>query len=265
MPKEPWRACSKLREPYVFAWGFATARATRGRPHASLALVVATFLASCSTDAGRFDYATELRPTQSPGYYVAQAELYFDTLDTRADPNLVPNYAPLVARWEWPPWLLLTGYERQNMIDSTRAALALDPSTVTDRDCRFFEEQPFARCRVVFQYGGGACPIYEEFTFDDEGEMTFIEAWSDQPGMLPSQDPNDLWAEGRRVHRLSTRIPGLGNATGTIDLTSPEMLHAAARDPEVADFVARATEFWFYWLDALGNAGSDYFARGCGW
>lgn len=206
-----------------------------------------------------------LVPRQTPAYYVEQANLYFDTLDTRFDPDALPNYAPRVARWELPPWLWLTGYERDNMILTTRAALAIDPSTVPVRDCRAFRTQPFARCVVSFSYAGGTCPIYEEFTFDDRGEMTFIEAWSDLPGYRPTEDPADRWAEAPAVRRLSTRVPGLGSRSGEIDLDAPWMRDAARRDPELADFVRRARDFWPAWLDALRAAGPDYFARGCGW
>jgi hypothetical protein len=188
--------------------------------------------------------ATALTPQQSPQYYVEQANKYFDTLDTSADPNRVPVYSTLVARWELPPWLWLTGYGRDNMVETTKAALKLD---------------------VAFEYEKGPCPIYEEFVFNDQGEMTFIEAWSDQPGLLPTSDSSDRWAEGSDVHRLSTKIPGLGNETGLIDLSSEAMQRAAAEDPEVADFVRRAEDFWPSWLEALGDAGPDYFARGCGW
>ena len=52
--------------------------------------------------------ATCLAPTRPPAEYVAQALLYFDTLDGRADPSLVPSYSAHVVRWEWPPWLKLT-------------------------------------------------------------------------------------------------------------------------------------------------------------
>lgn len=209
--------------------------------------------------------STALTASFAPEYYVDQANRYFDGLDGRFDPEILPNYAELVARWELPPWLWLTGYGRQNMIDTTRAALALDPSTVPTRDCRAFAVQPFARCLVTFEYAGGSCPIYEEFTFDDQGEMTFIEAWSDLPGFLPTSDPADRWAEGPGVRRLSTRIPGLGSPSGTIDLDASWMGEAAARDPEIADFVRRAQDFWPAWLDASREAGPDYFARGCGW
>lgn len=209
--------------------------------------------------------ATALTPQQPPEYYVEQANKYFDTLDTSADPDSVPSYSTLVARWELPPWLWLTGYERDNMLKTTEVAVALDPSTVPVRDCRAFPVQPFARCYVSFQYAAGSCPIYEEFVFNDQGEMTFIEAWSDQPGLLPMPDPDDRWAEGPDVQRLSTKIPGLGNETGLIDLDSEAMRQAASEDPEVADFVRRAEDFWPAWFEAAREADPDYFAQGCGW
>ena len=206
--------------------------------------------------------ATALTPQQPPEYYVEQANKYFDTLDTSADPDSVPSYSTLVARWELPPWLWLTGYERDNMLMTTEVAVALDPSTVPVRDCRAFPVQPFARCYVSFQYAAGSCPIYEEFVFNDQGEMTFIEAWSDQPGLLPMPDPDDRWAEGPDVQRLSTKIPGLGNETGLIDLDSEAMRQAASEDPELADFVRRAEDFWPAWFEAAREADPDYFAQG---
>jgi len=118
---------------------------------------------------------------------------------------------------------------------------------------------------VTFEYAEGSCPIYEEFVFNDQGEMTFIEAWSDQPGYLPMADPSDRWAEGPDVYRLSTKVPGLGNELGLIDLESAGMQEAAAADAELADFVRRAEDFWPAWLEASAAAGPDYFARGCGW
>lgn len=209
--------------------------------------------------------STALRPTRPPEYYVAQANLYFDTLDTRADPMRVPNYSALVARWEWPPWYLLTGWEREGIIAQTRLALFAEPSTVPTRDCRAFAAQPFARCRVSFTYARGSCPIYEEFTFNDQGEMTFIEAWSDQPGMRPTEDPADPWAEAPGIRRLSTRVPGLGNPTGRIDPTAPWTAEVARRDPDVADLMRRAQSFTTSWLQAFRDAGRNAFPRGCGW
>ena len=205
-----------------------------------------------------------LQPTMPPEYYVAEAEAYFDTLDIDAPRDSVPNYHAQVARWEWPPWLLLTGYGDNALIDTAETLRAIDPSTVPIRDCRFFEVQPFARCYVVFEYEEGPCPIYEEFTFNDAGEMTWIEAWSDLPGLLP-QDMSDEWAESPDYPRLANRIPGLGNPTGTIDLDSSYMEAAAMADPEVADFRMRARDWWTAWIEALDMAKEDFFAVGCGW
>ena len=69
--------------------------------------------------------------------------------------------------------------------------LKLYPTEVIDRDCRFFEVQPFTRCRVVFNYKrkNTFVPIYEEFTFNDRGEISFIEAWTDQDKLLPMDPP----------------------------------------------------------------------------
>ncbi len=232
-------------------------------------LVLAALLpAACGEEAAAPDpgaLSTALSPTKSAAYYVTQANKYFDTLDTSADPNSVPTYSTLVARWEWPPWLLLTGYGKDLMISSTKAALAADPSTVPKRECKAFSVQPFARCYVSFKYKEGDCPIYEEFTFNDQGEMTFIEAWSDLPGKMPMDRTKDRWAQGAGVKRLSTRVPGLGNDRGLIDLDASWMKAAAAADPQVADFIDRAGNFWAAWLKELGKAGKDLYKRGCGW
>lgn len=209
--------------------------------------------------------ASCLTPTQTPEYYAEQASKYFDTLDIEAPPESKPNYAALVVRWEWAPWLLLTGYTAEAMNDTSAILKQFDPSTVPTRDCRGFDTQPFARCYVVFEYEGGLCPIYEEFSFNDAGEMTFIEAWSDLDGLRPMTDPADTWAEAADLPRLSNRVPGLGNATGTIDFESPWMKEAAAEDADVADLAARAENWWAAWSDALAAAPADFFAKGCGW
>ncbi len=209
--------------------------------------------------------STALAPTQPDTYYIGQAHRYFDALDESAPLASVPTYALRVARWEWPPWLYLTGFGAEQMVAIDASVKSLTPATIPTRDCRAFAVQPFARCRVTFVYADGPCPIYEEFTFNDQGEMTFVEAWSDLPGLLPMSDVADTWAEGEGVHRLSTRVPGLGNATGLIDLTSEAMRRAADGDPEIADFRMRAEYFWSSWTEAYQAAGPDLFARGCGW
>ena len=209
-----------------------------------------------------------LEPTQTPEYYADWSSAYFDTMDSEAEEVVMP-YSELVARWEWYPWLKLTAYTHDNIL-ATDALLRLYPSTIPKRDCRFFDEQPFGRCRVVFYYEadeheGRGCPIYEEFTFNDVGEITWIEAWSDLPGFLPMDADVDPWAEGDNVSRLSTRIPGLGNSEGRIDLDGEAMAAAAAADEDVADFVWRANDWYATWSDEL-EANQDFMWEvGCGW
>jgi hypothetical protein len=210
--------------------------------------------------------ATCLAPTMPPEHYIDQGLKYFDTMDGSADPESRPTYAERVARWEWPPWLLLTGYGRDLIRTVDEGVLSVYPNTtVPTRDCRAFDVQPFARCRVSFDYAGRPCPIYEEFTFNDAGEVTFIEAWSDLPGLRPTEDPADPWAEAPGVHRLSTRVPGLGTPTGQIEPEGEAMAAAAASDPEVADFAARTLDFWKAWGQAYRAAGAGLYTRGCGW
>ncbi len=229
----------------------------------ALATVV-VLVAGCSEQVDE-QLSTDLVPTRAPEHYVDQANKYFDALDESADPESLPTYSELVVRWEWPPWLYLTGYGQEQMEALDEAVKVLTPATIPTRDCRFFDVQPFARCRVSFEYAEGGCPIYEEFTFNDQGEITFIEAWSDLPGLLPMADPTDLWAEGPDVHRMSTKLPGLGNETGLIDPESSVMRRAADRDPEIADFLIRVEYFWPTWFEEYELAGDDLFERGCGW
>lgn len=210
--------------------------------------------------------STCLSPTQTEAFYVDQGQRYFDSLDASADPTSRPTYSERVARWEWPPWLLLTGYGRDMIPTVDELVLAAQPdTTVPVRDCRAFPVQPFARCRVTMSIEAKGCGIFEEFTFNDQGEITFVEAWSDLPGLGPTDDAADAWAEDDGAHRLSTRIPGLGGSTGLIDPTGPAMTAAAADDAEVADFVARTQDFWPLWAATLDEAGDDMYARGCGW
>jgi hypothetical protein len=204
-------------------------------------------------------------PVQDFAYFSEQGNRYFDTLDGSADPESRPNYALLVARWEWPPWLLLTGYGRDLTLAVDKVVLAGAPdTTVPVRDCRGFDVAPFGRCRVTMIIEGKDCPIYEEFTFNPQGEVTFVEAWSNLPGFFPSTD-DDPWAEKEEVDRLSTRIPGLGNATGEIDIDSAAMLAAAQGDADVAEFVRHAEDFWGTWNETYAAAGDDLYQRGCGW
>lgn len=207
-----------------------------------------------------------LTPKRTAEYYAAQSSAYFDTMDYRVDMEEWPPYSELVARWEWPPWLLLTAFSRDN-IELTDTLLKLYPSIVTDRDCRGFDTQPFGRCYVTFYYdshNGLGCPIYEEFTFNDQGEITFIEAWSDVDGLRP-QALDDPWAESDSVYRLSTLIPGLGNETGKIDLDGEAMLLAAQNNDDINDFIYRAESWYSTWLAEYMDSDDSMWSVGCGW
>jgi hypothetical protein len=205
-------------------------------------------------------------PALAPETYVATAQAYFDTMDRRVEAPPWPPYAERVARWEWPPWLKLTAYTRDN-IHATDTALRAYPSIVTERECRAFDTQPFARCRVVFLYDDrpeSPCPIYEEFVFNDAGEVTWIEAWSDLPGLGPVGLAADPWAEGAEAARLSARIPGLGTPSGWIDPAGDAMAAVAAGDPDVADFVRRTEDWAGTWAEEHAAAGETMWEIGCG-
>ena len=158
-------------------------------------------------------------------------------METGVSNKVRPSYSKQVIRWEWHPWLLLTGYKRANLIN-TDILLKLYSTKYDTINCRSFAKEPFCRCHVIFNYSGKRIPIYEEFTFNNQGEITFIEAWSDYPSLLPMKK-TDYWAEGDSVKRLSTRIPGLGNAKGLIQKKAEWMKNAARNDSELADMLHR--------------------------
>lgn len=84
-------------------------------------------------------------------YYKKQADLYFDTL--QSEPIILPerpNYSAHVVRWEWKPWLLLTGYGAAGIRASdgiTREACA---RVCVDRTHKYFDTHPYARSTVTF-------------------------------------------------------------------------------------------------------------------
>jgi len=181
--------------------------------------------------------STQLFPGKPAGYYADQGVKYFRTMESSVSRKVKPDYAKLVIRYEWHPWLLLTGYKRANLINSDNL-LKLYKTKYDTIDCKAFNKEPFCRCHVVFNYDGTRIPIYEEFTFNPQGEITFIEAWSDYPSLIPMH-PNDYWALADSVNRLSTRIPGLGNATGCIKPNAAFTKRAASHDPLLADLLNR--------------------------
>ena len=196
--------------------------------------------------------STRLTPQFPADYYIDQGVKYFLTMESSVPIKVRPEYSDLVIRWEWHPWLLLTGFRRRNLIN-TDILLKLYPTNYDTIDCQYFEQQPFCRCHVIFNYSGTRIPIYEEFTFNDHGEITFIEAWSDFPSLLP-MDTTDYWAEAENVNRLSTRAPGLGNNEGRIDRKADWMLRAAETDTVLADMLHRLRRPFNTWL-------SEYFKQ----
>lgn len=201
-----------------------------------------------------------LTPNRPAGYYIQQGIKYFRTMQTGVPISVKPNYSSRVLRWEWHPWLLLTGYGRANLVNSD-ILLKLYSTQYDTIDCRYFDTEPFCRCHVIFNYSGKRMPIYEEFTFNNQGQITFIEAWSDFPSLIPMQK-TDYWAQGPGVKRLSTRVPGLGNNLGRIQPNAAWMKNPARTDPELADLLYRIhhpiisyTRELFKQKTAIQNAG----------
>lgn len=222
-----------------------------------LSLMVLVFFSSCTANKESTveDYpladvdsalSARLTPKFSSDYYIGQGVKYFLTMESSVPIKVKPSYSDLVIRWEWHPWLLLTGYRRRNLID-TDILLKLYRTKYDTIDCHYFERQPSCRCHVIFNYSGTRIPIYEEFTFNDQGEITFIEAWSDFPSLLP-MDQADYWAEAGDVNRLSTRVPGLGNNEGRIDRKAQWMHNAAKTDAELADMLQRLRRPFNSWV-----------------
>ena len=82
---------------------------------------------------------------------VAQAQFYFDSLDPSLPHTLQLDYAPTVARFEWPPWALLTGSGKLLMMAQDAVEREwIAPYTVPRplRSCRFSQVQPFLTCDV---------------------------------------------------------------------------------------------------------------------
>lgn len=162
--------------------------------------------------------------SQSPKYYIDEVNRYFDTIDFYTYGRPAPHYAENVIRWEWHPWLLLTGYGRWSMHFDVLQKLY--PTHITNRSCASYDAAPQVRCHVSFAYIGSsrAIEIYEEFTFNDAGEIAFIEAWSDSPEVTAQ-------AEAGTLKRMS-------------------LLHTdqSSTDPDVLDFRKHAAHPLYYWF-----------------
>ena len=195
--------------------------------------------------------STLLIPQFPKSFYMEQTDAYFDSLDTSKKKGR-PRYSPTIARWEWPPWLILTAFKRENIHIIDGAIREAGPCICVNRNHKYFEQNPFIRSVITFYYGkndiekkNNSLQIYEEFTFNDYGEITFIEAWYDHPylDLLPELDPEGWPINQNDIKRLSPQIPGLGNPDGLIDIYSDEMISVANTNQIVADFCLRAKSF----------------------
>lgn len=205
--------------------------------------------------------STVLTPKFEEAYYIDQANQYFDTLDTSVEKGN-PKYSDKVARWEWPPWLILTGFGQLQIQVIDGAIRESGKCICVDRQHKFFPQNPFVRSVVTFYYGEedianktNPLRIFEEFTFNDAGEITFVEAWWDRDykDLLPALDDKGWPLDQNAVKRLSTQLPGLGNSDGKIHLMSDEFIEAANKTQIIASFRARALHF--------GDAVSDVVAK----
>lgn len=165
--------------------------------------------------------APSLKPKFDPEYYKLQCDLYFTHLESGIADRVEFYCASGCPRWEWPPWDCLTGLGFVNIMTADAFDRDETACIVVDRTHKFFDVQPFGRSVVTFYYGDdiktrkNPIKIYEEFTFNDFGQVTFIEAWSAVKGeYLPVVDDNGWPPEDVPV-RLSYHIPGLGSPTGT--------------------------------------------------
>ena len=197
----------------------------------------------------KFLYSTSLSPKFDMTYYAQQSDKYFNTLDSYADDQSAPKYSQDVIRWEWYPWLKLTGLGRDFM--DYDWLLTLYPTKVINRVCKGFKTQPFGRCHVTFMYWGNDNPvhIYEEFTFNDLGEITFIEAWTDSKELSPMGSTDDYWAQSEQIKRLSTKVPGLGASGGNINLEKIKKLSKV--DSDLNDLLRRLDAPLYYWFKEL--------------
>ena len=102
----------------------------------------------------------------------------------------------------------LTGHRRWSL--KLDRLLLLYPTKVINRKCRGFDVQPFGRCHVTFHYlkGDHLVDIYEEFTFNDAGEITFIEAWTDELGFNPTS-PGDYCSKAAPLIDYRQKFQGL--------------------------------------------------------
>lgn len=210
--------------------------------------------------------STRFTPNKPKDVYLNQAQTYFNFLVTNLDVHVNPDYSFGLIRWEWPPWLVLTGLGSHSTLKIDENIRKGGPCLCPNQEHRFFDQNPFVRSRITFYYGKtaeedsktgtNAIHIYEEFTFNSFGQITFIEAWWDNPENLnlpktlgkgwctwPQLPPreSDGWPP-LEINRMSSKIPGLGCGRRSM-LSSDSLKEAAKKDPYVKEFRERLEHF----------------------
>jgi hypothetical protein len=143
--------------------------------------------------------STQVNKTHTNDYYIHQAYLYFDFLDT-SKPFIPLNYADKCVRYEWSPWGSplsgVTGLGKlMHFFDKIYRFIY--PCVIKNRTFQTYDINPFVRSTVTFHEMNApykTYDIYEEFSFNEKGEIIFIEAWTPRT----NHEYND---------RLSTKIP----------------------------------------------------------
>jgi hypothetical protein len=160
----------------------------------------------------------------TPEYYQNEAYSYFDSIDFFVFGRPAPHYAATVIRWEWHPWLLLTGSGSWSL--KFDVLQKLYPTRIRNRNCTVHVSAPQVRCHVTFGYLGQTrtTAIYEEFTFNEAGEISFIEAWSDTPDIVTQAEAGTL----KRMSLLSQQQD--------------------SQDPDVLDMRKRMQRPLYYWF-----------------
>lgn len=257
--------------------------------HKAVSHTIQCLMGVCaSSEHGSSALSTAVLKSKPDKYIKKHCHAYFDLIMTKtsADDSDFPSYSNYCIRWEWEPWLLLTlkntGFDIWSALDALQSTIIPAEIPKSERFCRVFNQNPFCRMMVKFYYPSKEFDdmpshIYEEFTFNKQGEITFVEVWSYPERSLRNgggkgylvenlSDPviasdcfdNKLHESDKKVFwpkmdmaRLSTRIPGLGSEsskplvlTGKAfvgDTLHPEMIRAIrnSKDEHLQLFATR--------------------------
>ncbi|KAL7556649.1 hypothetical protein ACA910_017588 [Epithemia clementina (nom. ined.)] len=111
-------------------------------------------------------------------YYIKQCDIFLNTLTTTLRPAKIPNLSKTVMRWDW-SHDRLTGRNRDTLIAMDIFATAVAPEQSVESEHKIYQQQPLGRSMVQFQSvkSGDLRTLYIEFTFNDEGEISFVEVW----------------------------------------------------------------------------------------